>query len=101
MAFALYLSVSGSIVSAPEQQHKRQNPQEKEEEQEDMDDAALSAALVAAVRELFKGPNRDQLSVNNVRKQVEEEQGLDSGFFAGPEWKSRSKTLIKETVVRH
>lgn len=64
-----------------------------------MDDAALSAALVAAVRQLFKGPNRDQLSVNNVRKQVEEEHGLDSGFFAGPEWKSRSKTLIKETVV--
>lgn len=66
-----------------------------------MDDAALSAALVAAVRELFKGPNRDQLSVNNVRKQVEEEHGLDSGFLAGAEWKSRSKTLIKETVVRY
>lgn len=70
-------------------------------EQTDMDDAALSAALVAAVRELFKGPNRDQLSVNNVRKQVEEEHGLDSGFFAGAEWKGRSKTLIKETVVRY
>lgn len=66
-----------------------------------MDDAALSAALVAAVRELFQGSNRDQLSVNNVRKQVEEEHGLDSGFFAGPEWKSRSKTLIKDTVVCH
>ncbi|KAJ4387640.1 hypothetical protein N0V93_008237 [Gnomoniopsis smithogilvyi] len=63
-----------------------------------MDDDALSAALVAAVRQLFQGPNRDQLSVNNVRKQVEEEHGLETGFFAGLEWKSRSKTLIKETV---
>lgn len=67
--------------------------------QPNMDDTGLSAAIVAAVRQLFQGPNRDQLSVNNVRKQVEEEHGLESGFFAAPEWKSRSKTLIKETVV--
>lgn len=65
----------------------------------DIDDKALEAALASAVRTLWSGPDREQLSVNTVRKQVEDEQGLEAGFFAGPEWKGRSKGIIKDTVV--
>lgn len=63
------------------------------------DDKALETALADAVHALWTGPDRDQLSVNTVRKQVEEAQGLDSGFFAGPDWKGRSKAVIKDAVV--
>lgn len=65
-----------------------------------MDDKALDASLVAIVQDLFSGPDRDQLSVNTVRQRCEEQHGLDDGFFNGPDWKKRSKDVIKAKVVR-
>lgn len=65
-----------------------------------MDDTTLEGLLVATVHELFASPNRDELSVNNVRKMAEEKNGLDDGFFSSAEWKGRSKTIIKAKVVR-
>lgn len=64
-----------------------------------MDDSALEASLVDMVHELFTGPSRDDLSVNNVRKKVEEKHGLGEGFFSSAEWKGRSKNVIKGKVV--
>lgn len=61
---------------------------------------ALEDGLVAAVRELFSGPDREQLSVNTVRRRVEDGFGLEEGFFAGAQWKARSKQIIKDAVVR-
>ena len=61
---------------------------------------ALEDGLVAAVRELFSGPDREQLSVNTVRRRVEDRFGLEEGFFAGAEWKAKSKSVIKDAVVR-
>lgn len=66
-----------------------------------MDDKALEASLVAIVNELFTGPNRDDLSVNTVRKQCEEKEGLSTGFLSSGEWKGKSKTIIKEKVVSY
>lgn len=65
-----------------------------------MDDKALEASLVAIVKGVFTGPNREELSVNNVRQKCEEENGLEEGFFNSPEWKNRSKLVIKGKVVR-
>jgi hypothetical protein len=66
-----------------------------------MEDKDLEACLVAAVKELFSGPGRDDLSVNTVRTKCEKENGLEEGFFARGEWKTKSKELIKNQVVRH
>lgn len=65
-----------------------------------MDDKALEASLVAIVKGIFTGPNREELSVNNVRQQCERENGLEDGFFNSAEWKTRSKVIIKGKVVR-
>lgn len=58
----------------------------------------LEAALVDATCEVFKA-KPDATSVNKVRRQAEENLGLDEGFFAGAQWKQKSKSLIKEYVV--
>ncbi|TLS23212.1 uncharacterized protein PpBr36_06462 [Pyricularia pennisetigena] len=59
--------------------------------------AALEAALKNAVRTLYEEVG-DQISVNAVRKQAEDEMGLDEGFFVSEDWKARSKTIIKEAM---
>lgn len=64
-----------------------------------MDNKSLEDALVLTVHDIFEGSQRDELSVNNVRKQCEEKNGLADGFFASTEWKTRSKTIIKGKVV--
>ncbi|TLD33194.1 hypothetical protein PspLS_00990 [Pyricularia sp. CBS 133598] len=58
---------------------------------------ALEAALKNAVRTLYEEAG-DQISVNAVRKQAEDEMGLDEGFFVSDDWKARSKTVIKEAM---
>lgn len=58
----------------------------------------LERDLKKVVRKLFDA--EEELTVNAVRKQVEELHGLDVDFFSAPEWKSRSKTIIKDFLVR-
>ncbi|KAH7029006.1 uncharacterized protein B0I36DRAFT_324843 [Microdochium trichocladiopsis] len=57
----------------------------------------LERDLKTVVRELWKAGG-DNLTVNGVRKRVEEMHDLDEGFFNGPDWKDRSKTIIKGLV---
>lgn len=58
----------------------------------------LEAALRDAVHEVAK-TDRASLTVNHIRKIVEETQDLEEGFFVTGDWKAKSKTVIKETAV--
>jgi hypothetical protein len=60
----------------------------------------LAAELAKTVQEIYAAGERDGLTVNLVRSRTEERLGLDENFFKGEEWKSQSKQIIKETVVR-
>jgi len=60
--------------------------------------SVIKEELAKTVRDLFK-TDRNSLTVNLVRKNVEENLGLDEGFFRGPNWKQKSKELITNTVV--
>ncbi|OAA65261.1 hypothetical protein SPI_02048 [Niveomyces insectorum RCEF 264] len=59
--------------------------------------AQLEKALVDAAHDLFR-TDRGNLTVNAVRKQVEDDLGLESGFFKTDEWKAKSKDLITTTA---
>lgn len=58
----------------------------------------LEKALVEGTKAVFT-EDPDATSVNKVRKHVEEKLDLDEGFFTCPEWKSKSKEIIKKHVV--
>lgn len=63
-------------------------------------DKVLSNAIRTAVRRMFKGPDRDNLTVNNIREQVETELHLDAGFLKQGSWKQESKSIVKaESVI--
>ncbi|OBT49123.1 hypothetical protein VE00_00151 [Pseudogymnoascus sp. WSF 3629] len=62
-------------------------------------DKAITNAILETVRELFK-TDLDSLSVNNVRKVVEEQLDLSSGFLKGDAWKAKSKELITGEVAK-
>ncbi|RDA92717.1 hypothetical protein CP533_1401 [Ophiocordyceps camponoti-saundersi (nom. inval.)] len=57
----------------------------------------LETALIDATCHVYK-TDPDAISVNSVRRHVEKKFDLEVDFFASDEWKSRSKTLIKEYV---
>lgn len=57
----------------------------------------LERDLKKVVREQFG--KDDNLTVNAVRKRVQEMHDLDDGFFVAPDWKAKSKTIITELVV--
>lgn len=59
----------------------------------------LSDALRTAVRRMFKGPDRDNLTVNKIREQVERELHLDTGFLKQGSWKQESKNIVKTESV--
>lgn len=59
----------------------------------------LEAAMRNAVEEVYRSDNQNNLTVRFVRDKVESELGLDQGFFLKPDWKDRSKTLIKSWAV--
>jgi hypothetical protein len=63
------------------------------------DDAALEKALVDAVNHMLATGDDSGVTVNSVRKHVEEELGLEEGFFRSDEWKTRSKELIRAANV--
>jgi hypothetical protein len=58
----------------------------------------LEKALVDAAHAVFR-KDRDNLTVNYVRKHVEAEFGLDDGFFKSEDWKGKSKDIIMTTAV--
>ena len=59
----------------------------------------IEQALVDAVYHIFKTDN-DNLTVNSARQHAADALDLDTDFFkVSPEWKDRSKDLIKELAV--
>lgn len=62
--------------------------------------AVIEAKLRSAVEEVYSNEEtRDSLTVRLIRDKVEKELDLASGFLVEPEWKERSKTLIKSWAV--
>ncbi|WYZ34090.1 hypothetical protein EsH8_I_000366 [Colletotrichum jinshuiense] len=61
-------------------------------------DKKIQAALLEAVHGVFKS-NKDDLTVNFIRKRVESELELEDGFFSSGKWKDKSKKLIKELAT--
>ncbi|KAI1811622.1 hypothetical protein GGS20DRAFT_562213 [Poronia punctata] len=60
----------------------------------------LEEYLKDATRRLYEAdPN--SVTVNSVRQEAEEHNGLEKGFFVTAEWKSRSKAVITESVQQH
>ncbi|KHN97177.1 transcriptional regulator [Metarhizium album ARSEF 1941] len=57
----------------------------------------LEAALIDGTYHVFTA-EPDATTVNKVRKHVEESLHLEEGFFAGEDWKQKSKVLIKQYV---
>jgi hypothetical protein len=62
-------------------------------------DAALEKALVDAVHHMLATGDDAGVTVNSVRKYVEEKLDLEDGFFRAAEWKTRSKELIRAANV--
>lgn len=55
--------------------------------------------LKTTALEIFNGPEREDLSVKRVRDKLEAQLGLEKGFFTQPEWKDKSKKIVKEYAV--
>ncbi|UPK89341.1 hypothetical protein LCI18_000276 [Fusarium solani-melongenae] len=62
-------------------------------------DDDLEQALLDATYQVYRDAP-DDTSVNKVRKQAEENLGLDDGFFASGGWKKKSKDVIKARVEK-
>lgn len=60
----------------------------------------LEAKLRSAVEEVYADEEtRETLTVRLIRDKVEDELDLQKGFFVTPEWKDKSKELIKTWAV--
>lgn len=63
-------------------------------------DSLLEAKLRSAVEEVHADEQlRDGLTVRMIRDKVEDELNLGAGFFLTPEWKDKSKVIIKDWAV--
>lgn len=60
----------------------------------------LKDELQAEVRAVLASDQRDELTVNYIRQRVAEKLDLDSDFFKQGDWKTLSKDVIHEAVVR-
>jgi hypothetical protein len=56
--------------------------------------------LKKTVAEFWNSRDRDELTVNNVRKHVSGKLGLEEGYLGSGEWKGKSKQIILAAVVR-
>ncbi|PFH57685.1 hypothetical protein XA68_14695 [Ophiocordyceps unilateralis] len=57
----------------------------------------LEKALIDGTCQVYS-TDPDVITVNRVRRHVEQKLDLEEDFFGGDEWKHKSKTLIKEYV---
>lgn len=62
-------------------------------------DNQLEGILRNTVEEVYRSDKQDDLTVRFVRDKVEHDLGLAHGFFSTPEWKDKSKLLIKSWAV--
>lgn len=65
----------------------------------DESDSALEAMLVAAVKAIWHSPDRDQLTVNNVYKRAEADNGLGDRYFKNEARKDWSRAIVMAAVV--
>ena len=64
-------------------------------------DATLEKALRDAVGEVYRGGNRENLTVKRMRLAAEKALDLQEGFFKGDAtWKVESERIIKDEAVR-
>nr|CEG04223.1 unnamed protein product [Fusarium clavum] len=59
----------------------------------------IRQALLDATYQIYQA-TPEETTVNKVRKQTEENLGLDDGFLTGDDWKKQSKDIIKERVEK-
>ncbi|KAJ4136246.1 hypothetical protein NW768_003855 [Fusarium equiseti] len=59
----------------------------------------IRQALLDATYQVYQA-TPDETTVNKVRKQTEENLGLDDGFLSSDDWKKKSKDIIKERVEK-
>ncbi|KAG8669630.1 hypothetical protein FPOAC2_08969 [Fusarium poae] len=59
----------------------------------------IEQALLDATYQVYKY-DPDDTTVNKVRKQTEENLGLEDGFLSSDDWKKKSKELIKQRVEK-
>lgn len=62
-------------------------------------DNQLEDILRNTVEKVYRSENQNDLTVRFVRDRVEHDLGLPRGFFSTPEWKDKSKVLIKSWAV--
>jgi hypothetical protein len=62
-------------------------------------DATVEAELRQVVHDIFNSDQRPNLTVNLVRKHVQDKLGLADGYFSDKKWKDRSKLIIKGLAV--
>ncbi|KAH8590889.1 hypothetical protein B0O99DRAFT_633719 [Bisporella sp. PMI_857] len=55
----------------------------------------LEAKLRSTIEQVYK-ENPELLTVKKIRDRVQTELGLEDNFFTSPEWKDKSKALIKD-----
>jgi len=63
-------------------------------------DKVIEGELRRATREIFYSNERAALSVNLVRKRAQDNFDLADDFFLSDSWKTKSKTIVKQLVVR-
>jgi hypothetical protein len=61
-------------------------------------DEEIEQALLDATYQVYQA-FPDETTVNKVRKQTEENLGLEEGFLSSGDWKKKSKELVKERAV--
>ncbi|KAJ4024316.1 hypothetical protein NW752_002884 [Fusarium irregulare] len=59
----------------------------------------IRQALLDATYQVYQA-TPEETTVNKVRKQTEENLGLDDGFLSSEDWKKKSKDIIKERVEK-
>jgi hypothetical protein len=64
-------------------------------------DSVIAKQLAGVVRQIYNGPDRDQLTVNHAREAAEKKLKLEDGFLKAADWKAKSKQIIVETLVSH
>jgi hypothetical protein len=59
----------------------------------------IERRLRAVTKEIYNSGKEDNLTVRFIRDRVQNDLKLLEGFFLSEEWKTKSKSLIKEYVV--
>jgi hypothetical protein len=61
---------------------------------------AIIAELHSTIEQIYADPkDRENLTVRHVRDLVEPKLALEKGFLTQPQWKEKSKKIIKEYAV--